>query len=254
MMENKQLRRADFVTAILLLIMGLWIWIEAFGMPMKDSYGGVQNVWYVSPALFPLIISAAIMILACFLLINALRSIGSAGFTEWKAQLARTIAERAGLSEASKRFVGIVLLFITFVFLFIPRVDFFLASVLFLFSFIIMFHYDNDAVYHRLLRVYLAGCTLFLLYFWTGLSGLAEEAFPYSTDVLLLLSIILFTSYARLQAKAVDSGRKKFHISLLLAVVVPLFLTPVFRYFLLVPLPTEGGIIKLMNLIYYTIF
>ena len=30
-------------------------------MPMKDSFGGVMNVWYVSPALLPMIIGFAII-------------------------------------------------------------------------------------------------------------------------------------------------------------------------------------------------
>ena len=32
-------------------------------MPMKDTWGGVQNVWFVSPALFPLFVGAMIMLL-----------------------------------------------------------------------------------------------------------------------------------------------------------------------------------------------
>ena len=252
MMEQKQLRRADLVTGIILFLGGVWICLEAFKMPMKDSFGGVQNVWYVSPALFPLITGVAILILSAMLLVNAVRSIGREGFAEWKTQLAARFESKQGLSEPSVRFLGIILLFITFVFLFIPRIDFFLGSVLFLLTFITMFHYDDDAIFHRLLIFYLAGCAIFVLYFWFGISALLEGAFKYSSDVLFLIFLIVYGVYARLQAA--DEGlRKKFRISLLLSIVIPLLLVPIFRYFLLVPLPKEGGIIKLMNLIYYTI-
>lgn len=55
-MKKKELRKADFITSILLLLFSVWVIMETLKMPMKDTFGGVQNVWYVSPALFPLII------------------------------------------------------------------------------------------------------------------------------------------------------------------------------------------------------
>jgi uncharacterized membrane protein len=43
---------------------------------MKDSWGGVQNVWYVSPALFPLLVGSMIMLLGALLTRTALKRIG----------------------------------------------------------------------------------------------------------------------------------------------------------------------------------
>ena len=79
-MKKKELRRADFITSVLLLLFSVWVIIETFKMPMKDTFGGVQNVWYVSPALFPLIISIVIMVLAAVLLINSIKTGGAKNF------------------------------------------------------------------------------------------------------------------------------------------------------------------------------
>ena len=56
MKDKAGLRKADFWTSILLFALGVAMIGGATTFPMKDSYGGVQNVWYVSPALFPLLV------------------------------------------------------------------------------------------------------------------------------------------------------------------------------------------------------
>jgi hypothetical protein len=54
MLEKENLRKADVYSGAVISLFGLWIVLQAIKMPMKDSWGGVQNVWYVSPAIFPL--------------------------------------------------------------------------------------------------------------------------------------------------------------------------------------------------------
>ncbi|MBD3304993.1 hypothetical protein GF339_01415, partial [candidate division KSB3 bacterium] len=99
MMEKKQLRSADFITAILLIVFGLWVLVTTLTtFPMKDSWGGVQNVWYVSPALFPLFISLGIIIMGIVLLRNAVKEGGAKTFFEKLAQY------KPGLSENMLRF------------------------------------------------------------------------------------------------------------------------------------------------------
>jgi hypothetical protein len=53
MMEKEKLRKADIFSGGIISLFGLWVISQALKMPMKDSWGGVQNVWFVSPALFP---------------------------------------------------------------------------------------------------------------------------------------------------------------------------------------------------------
>ena len=54
MLEKENLRKADVYSGAIICLFGLWIILQALKMPMKDSWGGVQNVWYVSPGIFPL--------------------------------------------------------------------------------------------------------------------------------------------------------------------------------------------------------
>ena len=72
MKDVKSLRKADFWTSIVLFALGVAMFIGATTFPMTDSYGGVQNVWYVSPALFPMIIASTLVILSLVLFANAI--------------------------------------------------------------------------------------------------------------------------------------------------------------------------------------
>ena len=67
MIEKDKLRKADVYSGAIIFLFGLWVVLQALKMPMKDSWGGVQNVWYVSPALFPLFVGSMIMLLGALL-------------------------------------------------------------------------------------------------------------------------------------------------------------------------------------------
>ncbi len=246
MMEKQNLRRADFITAVVLIVFSIWELAMTFRMPMKDSWGGVQNVWFVSPALFPLIIGSGLLLLGIVLLAFSIRTGGYRSFVEQLHE------KRKGLSEPSIRFLAILLAFVAFVYFLIPRVDFFLANIIFLFYFIAAFYFDDVRILHSLARVFLAGMVLFLLVFVTGIGQIVNGLFRYSTDVLALLFFIGYALYARTFCAGDERLRKKFRITLIVSLAVPLFLVPVFKYFLLVPLPVEGGIIGIMNLIRYS--
>ena len=128
MMETKKLRKADFYTSIVLILFGLWVLFEAVQMPMRGTYGGVKNVWYVSPALLPLIIGGFIVLLGITLLLFSIREGGAVDAIESVKEFTWR------LSAANQRFLAIVLAFATLVYLYIPRVDFFLSVWLFLSS------------------------------------------------------------------------------------------------------------------------
>ena len=63
MLKQENLRKADVYSGAAIFLFGLWVVLQALKMPMKDSWGGVQNVWYVSPAIFPLFVGCMIMLL-----------------------------------------------------------------------------------------------------------------------------------------------------------------------------------------------
>jgi len=246
-MEKERLRRADFITSIILILFGLWLLYETFQMPMKDTYGGVENVWYVSPALMPLIISIGIILLGIVLFIQSLKTGGAQKFINGLKE------KRKGISESLIRFFIILLLLITYVYLFIPKVDFFLASMLFLFVFISGFYFDNMKFLKKYSLFYLLGSSAFLIIFLTKLDAILNRVFRFGIDVLFLIFFLAYYTFVSATVHLDRKLKKKLRLSLIVAILTPLILCPIFKYGFLIPLPKEGGIIALMNLIRYSL-
>ncbi len=247
MMEKTKLRQADLITSVFLMLFGLWVLSEGFQMPMQDTYGGVKNVWYVSPALFPLIVGFGVVILGAVLLVGSVRA-GAA------ASLAAALrAYRPGLSESNLRFLGILLAIGSFVYFYIPRVDFVLTIALFLSYFIPAFYYDTQRDLRRLSAVYGAVFLSFLVLYWTGVAAFLNSAFEFSTDVIALSAVVGVNIYARRLAGTDPDRLRRFRVGFAVAIATPLLLAPVFRFLLYVRLPHEGGIVQLMQVIRYSL-
>jgi len=161
-------------------------------------------------------------------------------------------------SDGNVMFFAMASQLLIWVYLYIPRIDFFLNSVLFLMAFIPMFYFGNMRILKRIWTIYLVGAAFFLVYFASGLGKLAYRSFKYSGDVLMLIFVIVFTLVVRgLIVKEVGLGKenaRKFRILLLVSILFPLFICPVFKFLLQVPLPYEGGIIGLMSLAKFRLF
>ena len=77
-MDKTELRKKDFITSLILIAFGIFMILYTLTkVPMKDSYGGVMNVWFVSPGLFPLGIGIFIIILAIVLCNRAIKDGGA---------------------------------------------------------------------------------------------------------------------------------------------------------------------------------
>jgi len=244
-MKKKELRKADFITSVLLLLFSVWIIMETLKMPMKDTFGGVQNVWYVSPALFPLIISIFIMVLGAVLLIHSIKTGGAKYFLD-----NFSIGYR-GISEKNIRFISILLALLSFVYLNVPRIDFFISIILFLTFFISVFYFDDKDLLKKLTLFYFTGSIIFIILFVFGISKILNSYYKYFIDILVLFFYISYIIYNWIKVKNNRIYKKRLIVSLIVALIVPLILCPTFRYFLLVPLPKEGLIIQLMHNIYY---
>lgn len=246
-MKKKELRRADFITSVLLLLFSVWIIMETLKMPMKDTFGGVQNVWYVSPALFPLIISIFIMVLGAVLLIHSIKTGGAKYFLDnFSVRYKR-------LSEKNTRFIGILLALFSFVYLNVPRIDFFITIILFLTFFISVFYFDDENLLKKLTLFYFTGSIIFTILFTSGISKILNSYYAYFIDILALFFYLSYVIYNWVNTKSSHIFKKRLIVSLIVSLVVPLVLCPTFRYFLLVPLPKEGLIIQIMHNIYYLI-
>ena len=188
MLDKEKLRKADFFSGIIILLFGVWIVRQAFKMPMKDSWGGVQNVWFVSPALFPLFVGSVIIILGAILSRTAWKTVGREEIDKVIRWLLSKNNVQFLVSAPTLRYYAIVTLFLSFVYLNIPRIDFFLGSVLFLSVFITMFYFDDDGLLKKFFFFYLAGIVVLIVYFVAGIDTLLDNTVPYSGDLLVLFS------------------------------------------------------------------
>lgn len=149
------------------------------------------------------------------------------------------------------RFHATVVLLFSFVFLNIPRIDFFLCSVLFLSAFITMFYLDDPALLVKMLRAYLVGTTVFILWFLLDIPEALEASLPYASDWLTLIFILAYCIFVFRLIRGNALLRKKYKTGLILSVVAPFTIGSAFKYFLLVPMPTEGLIVMVMDAIRY---
>lgn len=254
MMDKEKLRKADFFSGIIILLFGAWIVRQAFKMPMKDSWGGVQNVWFVSPALFPLFVGFVIIILGAILSRTAWKRVGR----EELGEVIRWLVSKSNVeflvSAPTLRYYAIVTLFLSFVYLNIPRIDFFLGSVLFLSVFITMFYFDDDGILKKLFFFYLAGVAVLIIYFGAKIDSLLDNAVPYAADLLTLFFILSYCVYAWVLVHKNPALRKKYRTGMIIAVVAPFIVLPIFKYFLLVPMPTEGLVVAFLDKVWYLDF
>jgi hypothetical protein len=251
MLEKEKLRKADVYSGIVIFLFGAWIVWQASKMPMKDSWGGVQNVWFVSPALFPLFVGAMIMLLGFLLARTALKTIGMKAFGDTLQWLFSQNLLQFLNTVPVLRFYAITVLFLAFVFLNIPRIDFFLSAVLFLSVFITMFYFDETVLLKKLFFFYLAGTVFFIFYFALGLEGLLSPVLPFAKDILTLVFILGYCLYAWRLIRSNPLLRKKYRTGLIVAVVSPFVVGVIFKYFLLVPMPAEGMVVALLDAIWY---
>lgn len=251
MMDKDKLRKADIFSGGIIMLFGIWVVSQALQMPMKDSWGGVQNVWFVSPALFPLFVGAMIALLGALLIRTALKSVGLAGLQAVLGWLASRDLLQYLKSASNLRFYAMVILFFSYVFLAIPRVDFFACSVLFLIAFISMFYFDDDHLLKKLMGFYLVLAMGLLLFFVFQLPPALENSLPYAGDWLTLGLIGVYSGYTWQTIRGNPQLRKKYRTCLILAVAAPFTIGPVFKYFLLVPMPTEGLVVAVMDAIWY---
>lgn len=250
-MEDKKnwLRGVDFYCGIGIMIFGAFVVLEGFGMPLRDSLGGVQNVWYVSPALSPIFVGVGLILLGA--LLSAI-GLSEAGAGEIRRVLCAAMAADTLFSLPVQRFMAAAAIPVMYIYVLIPRVDFCIASVLFLWSYMMLF-YLVDAEGFRRIRlafslgmVLLSAAVIVTEIFWS-------EAMPLAGDLLTATCTTSFVLFARKISLRHGSGAA-FWRTLAICIAVTTILAVCFRFFLLVPLPTEGTVIEFMDRIRYNEF
>ena len=114
-----------------------------------------------------------------------------------------------------------------------------------------MFYFDDDTILKKMLFFYLIGTAFFIVYFALNLPAIFNPVIPFASDWLALGFIISFCIYTWILIRGIPLLRKKYRTSLILAVTTPFLIGPIFKYFLLVPMPTEGLIVAAMDVIWY---
>jgi len=254
MLDKEKLRKADIFSGAIICLFGLWVILQALKMPMKDSWGGVQNVWYVSPAIFPLFVGCMIMLLGGLLCRTALKTVGLKAFTEAVRWLTSKALFQFLNSVPNLRFYTIVVLFLSFVYLNIPRIDFFLSAVLFLSVFITSFYFDDAELLKKLFFFYLAGVVVLIVFFASGLNASLSAAVHFPADILVLCFIVFYCFYAWSLVRGNTVLRKKYRTAMIIAIAAPFIVGLIFKYFLLVPMPAEGMVVSFMDYLWYLEF
>jgi hypothetical protein len=221
---------------------------------MKDSWGGVQNVWYVSPAIFPLFVGCMIMLLGGLLCRIALKKVGVKVFAETVRWLSSKALLQFLNTLPNLRFYSIVVLFLSFVYLNIPRIDFFLSAVLFLVVFITSFYFDDAELLKKLFLFYLAGVIVLIFFFSLGLNEILRPKVPFPADILALCFICAYCIYAWILIRQDAALRKKYRTAMIVAIASPFIVGMIFKYFLLVPMPAEGLVVAVTDYFWYLEF
>ncbi|KJZ13296.1 hypothetical protein TW85_13835 [Marinomonas sp. S3726] len=226
------LRRADIKAAIVIIIVSLLMIFESASFPLTDSYAGIQNAWYVSPALFPILIASILLICGVTLLFKGLAFVRA----HKEIPVVRT-------SQASRwRFVLLVSLISGMVFSWVPLIDFAISSFTFLFLFILAFYSDSPALQHKVLTIWTSvSLILLVLYQTSALSEGGRNLLDWGALLFALLMVGIFRKWSI----NLDCFTK-WKTSVKTAFIVTLVVCPIFRLGMLVPLPTEGIVIEKM--------
>ncbi len=251
MMDKSKLRKADIFSGGVIFLTGLFIVSQSLQMPMKDSWGGVQNVWYVSPAIFPLFVGAMIMLLGALLVRTAIKEVGLGTIKTIGSYILSKEFLLFLKLDINQRFFVIITILLCFVFLFIPRVDFFLVAIEFLCVFISIFYLDDIRLLKKLFKFYIAQIAIYFLFITTGLESYFSSYTAYPGDILVLIFILTYCLYAVHVCKNNAGFKKKLKTSLFVAFIAPIIIGMIFKYLLLVPMPFEGMVVELLDYFWY---
>ena len=236
--------RKDFISGCILAIFGIWVIWQSSHYPIEGDYGGVKNAWYVSPALMPLFVGFSLLILSGLLMSKAGAQLGWASVTNkafWSVQK---------LNESRRAKLQIIGLFVLYVVALIPNTDFMIASWLFLLCLTTRFFLPYADALNRQLLIMISAASLIV--FGIGLSLKLEsqnqQILIADTVALSLLCFAWAQTWIFLQANGLRTERKQLIIGIIL---IPLVVVLAFKYFLLVPMPTEGAFLRLMDQLYF---
>ncbi len=138
-----------------------------------------------------------------------------------------------------------------FVFLMVPRIDFFLGAILFLLICFFMFYLGDTKL---LLRVF--WFTVFIAFFLGVFCGLGlnekfADTVSFASDWVVIGFIASLCVFVGKSVKGNPEVFRKYRLSIIIGFVAPFTIGVIFKYLLLVPMPYEGLIVQLLDAIWY---
>ena len=214
----------------------------ATNYPLTDSYGGIENSWYVSPALFPLIISTALLACSIVLLANSIRYGVRYKLLREYFSILQFVPSENGI-----RIAVIVLFLGGYTYVLIPRVDFFIATAVFLFAFIPTFYVKEVLLTRISIKTFSVGCLVIGLLAASSVGSIIQVHVSYIYDLIAVLifmwSAVGFYRVAKFKTEILQA----LNICLVISITVALVVCISFRFGLLVPLPSEGLVLEFMH-------
>ncbi|MDV7105518.1 hypothetical protein R3X26_13995 [Vibrio sp. TH_r3] len=241
-LEQKKMHGWDFAFSLVVMLFSVGVIVTSLTMPFSGTVGGVTTEWYESPGLLPLFIGGSLFAAGLSVFIQAKNSDGRALFAKYFKEINPTgfLISAGGI--------------ISYIYVLISWYDFFLASVVFLLLYIGIYYLDDDAISRKLLKIYYSAIILSIALFMTGAEKLLNSGYAFTTDLILLVTaVLLILAMYRSAYEDNSELRQKVRRLTLIAIIFPAVLCPIFRYFLLVPLPKEGLVVEqVFNHTYYT--
>lgn len=151
MMEREKLRKADVLAALAFAGLGVVVIASALQMPIGGTYGGVRNPWWASPAMFPLLTGTLLILCSAVVMTRAVREGGHRGLVAFFGRRLRGLPTNA---EVQRLWLAALLIGV-YVFALFGRIDFYVASGLFLVVSMACFYRPQGVSWYRRLAVVL---------------------------------------------------------------------------------------------------
>jgi Tripartite tricarboxylate transporter TctB family len=133
-MQTRPLVRADLITGIVLLVFGLWVLAESYGMPRLEERR--INPW-TAPGLVPGMLGIIVALLGGVL---TLRSLLAGAL---RPQAVAGAEDAAEASASFRRLLVCTTLCVVYAVLLVGRIPFWLATGLFVFAFVAIFEWQR---------------------------------------------------------------------------------------------------------------
>ena len=251
--KRRALSRSNFKVGVVLLIICAAFFVHTLSFPMTGSYGGVENQWYVSPALFPLAVLSILLILSGILIIKVWKECDY-----FNVRMGHSDKETIDNRKNLDKWYVIVLLCL-YVYVYIPSADFYLVTCLFVLSLILRFYLQLRGIWRGVLYIHIPLTILLLsirsmhseVFSWFLKESIVDEPLILINDLCCAATLFLLLIASVINLK---NNPAKLVRVLVYGMLIPLILICIFSFVLYVPMPVEyGSVSSFLNYFVYDV-